>query len=280
MSRPVILADNLFSLRSYPDHTLAASSTATGKSVEYLAAGRRIRDLTGWFASTLNSDAYVESTFDELRAFNLLFVDRDHNLAGETLSVAISDDGFTTETSLGSTTVPSVPTPMRDLFDGEIVYTNEGALLWWFGLYSSWAVRVEVAAMGAGLRPEIAGLSVGRAYVPTHAAQKPYDWGRYTLTHAMSRGALAQDSSGELGRYRSQILRLRMATWGEFAEATYPIEEQYLRRRPTVILPDSSRAEEAVYAKAPPGEGGFSIPESGYYPELSLAWEETEPELL
>ena len=97
MGRPVILSDNLFNQRIYPNHTLAASTTATGKDVTDLASGRRIRALTGWFASSLDAGATATATFDQPRAFDLLFIDRDHNLAGESIQLRISDDGFVTD---------------------------------------------------------------------------------------------------------------------------------------------------------------------------------------
>lgn len=280
MGRPLICSDNVFNTRIYPDHTLAASTTATDKSVLFLASGRRIRELTGWFASALNAEAYVGATFDQARAFDLLWIDRDHNLDGESISVRISDDGFATYQTIGPQTVPSSPVPMSHLYDGNIVRTNEGALLWWLDLQVGWAVRVYVVAMGTGLRPEIAGLSVGKSWAPEHAAEKPYSYGRWNLTHASDRSPLGQDSSGDIGRFRSADLKLRIASWGEYATALYPIEELYLGRRPTVIVPDDERAEGAVLTLAPPGMIGFEIVPGQNLPEITISWEESQPVLL
>ena len=280
MGRPVILADNLYNPRIYPDHTLTASSTATGKSVNFLSSGRRIRDLTGWFASDLNTDAYVQATFDQARAFDLLFIDRDHNLDGESLSVRISDDSFTTYTELGPYTVPSSPTPFAHLYDGSIVRTNEGALLWWLDLQVCHDVRVFVAAMGSGLRPELAGLMLGKLWAPEVALVKPDVLPKFNLTHSLERSPLAQDFSGEVGRFRSQEFRIRTASWFEYATALYPIEELYLSRKPTVIVPDDERAEEARLTLAPPGQVGFEVPADRYLPEITIPWEESEPVLL
>lgn len=280
MGRPVILSDNVYNLRIYPDHTLAASTTASEKSVLFLASGRRIRSLTGWFASTLNAEAHVTATFDQARAFDLLFIDRDHNLATESLSVRISDDAFTTYQEIGPKTVPSDPVPMSALYDGEIVMTNEGALLWWLDLQVGWAARVVVAAMGAGLRPEIAGLALGKLWTPDHAPLKPDVFGKWNLTHTSDRSPLGQDSSGDIGRYRSQSLHLRMASWDEYLTALYPIEELYLGRRPMVIVPDDEQAERAVFTLAPPGAQGFEVQSDQSLPEISLSWEESQPVLL
>lgn len=280
MGRMVLAPDNVFSLRTYPSHTLDASSTLSGKDVSYLAAGRRIRALTGWFADDLNTDAWVESIFDAPRAFDFVFVDRDHNLDGETLSVSISDDDFTTSTTVVSGTVPSAPTPNAKLFGQTIVRTNEGALLVWLGTQVAWGVRVEVAAMGTGLRPELAGLLVGKAFVADDPLVKPVDFGRHTLTHTVDRGPLAQDASGEIGRFRSGDLRYRVSSWFEYYEALYPIEELFLARKPTVLVLDDERAELAAFVRASPGQAGFEIGDGRYFPEARLAYEETEPELL
>lgn len=281
MGRPVILSDNLFNPRIYPDHVLSAESTATNKDVLFLASGRRNRELTGWAASNLNTLSWVETECDQPRACDLLFIDRDHNLATESLSVRISDDNFATYSEVGPKAVPSVPVPMSALYDGEIIMTDEGALLWWLDLQVGYEFRVVVAAMGAGLRPEIAGLSLGLLWAPEHAAVKPdVIGGKYGLTHAVERSVLAQDASGEFGRYRMQELNLRMASWDEYLTARYPIEECYLKGRPTVVIPDDEQAERAVLVRATPGVTGFEVPQGRFLPEITIPWEESQPELV
>ena len=280
MGRPVILSDNLFNPRIYPSHTLAAESTASGKNVLDLASGRRMRDLTGWFASSLNTLSYVTVTCDQPRAADLLWIDRDHNLATESISVRVSDDAFATYSEVGPKTVPSDPVPMSALYDGEIVMTNEGALLWWLDLQVGYAARVVVAAMGSGLRPEMAGLALGKLWTPEVAPIKPNVFPRHNLTHGWERSGLGQESSGEFGRYQSQELRLRMASWDEYLTALYPIEECYLKGRPTVIVPDDEQSERAVLTRAAPGQVGFEVPQNQFLPEITIPWEESQPELV
>lgn len=278
--RPVFLSDNVFNPRIYSGHALSASSADTDKDVLFLSSGRRLRTLTGWFASALNTDAYVQSIFDQPRAFDLLFIDRDHNLAGETLSVSVSDDGFTTSTTLVSQVVPSSPYPMAHLLDGDIVVTNEGALLWYLGLQVAWEVRVEVAAMGAGLRPEIAGLMLGLSWRPERQFLKPYSDGRYNLTHTIERSPLGTDASGETGRYRAHEMRFRMESWEEHATALYPLEELFTQRKPTVFVPNDEQAERAFLLRASPGQQGWEVPPDRYLPEWTLRGEEMEPALI
>lgn len=281
MGRPVILSDNVYNPRTYPGHVLDASSTATAWDVLELGSGRRTRELAGWAASALNTEAWVEATFDQLRAFDLLFIDRDHNLAGESISVRISDDDFATYQTIGPVTVPSAPVPMAALYDGNIVMTDEGALLWYLGPQAGYAVRVYVAAMGAGLRPEMAGLGLGLSWTVERAVIKPDVFGTWNLTGGGDRSELAQDSTGEGGAFQSQELHLRVASWDEYLTALYPIEWLYVRsRRPTVVIPDDERAERAVLTRAAVGQRGFEVPQGQYLPEITLSWEETQPEIL
>lgn len=278
--RPVFLVDNVFNPRIYSGHTLSASSTDTDKDVLFLSSGRRLRTLTGWFASSLDTAAWVESVFDQPRAFDVLFIDRDHNLAGETLSVSVSDDNFTTSTTLVSQTVPSAPVPMARLLDGDLVMTNEGALLWYLGLQVAQEVRVEIAAMGTGLRPEIAHLMLGLSWRPIRQLSKPYSDGRYNLTHAIERSPLGTDASGDAGRYRAHDIRFRVESWEEHATAIYPLDDLFTSRKPTVFVPDDEQAERAFLLRASPGRHGWEVPEGQYLPEWALRGEEMEPELL
>lgn len=270
MGRPVMLIDNLFNPRIYAAHTLAASTTASGTDVLNLSAGRRLFGINvgGWAANSLNTDAHVTATFDRPRAFDLLWIDRDHNLSTESLSVRISDDGFTTYQEIGPLTVPSDPTPYSALYDEQIIRTDEGALLWWLGLQTGYEVRVFVAAMGAGLRPELAGLMLGKTVVPGHAQQKPADYGKPNLR----RFPLERGRQGEL-----HIIADSME---EYATMRFPLEELYMGGHGMVLIHNDEEAERAVFTKAPDGQAGFGIPEGQYLPEMRIPFEESEPVLL
>lgn len=270
MSRPLFFVDSVFNPRIYPGHALAASSTASGTDILALSSGKRIArsGLGGWFASATDTTATLTATFDRLRGFDLLWIDREHNLDGESVSVLISDDGFTTSQTLGPKTVPTYPTPYSHLYDGEIVRTNEGCLLWWLGEQAAHAVRVSIAAMGTGLRPELAGLMLGKSFVPGHAQQKPADFGRWDFQRR------------PLKRMRRGEITLRAESWEEYAVAYYYLEELYLRGHSMVIVHDDERAENALLGVAPDGLAGFEIPTAQYLPEYSVPYVEPEPALL
>ena len=282
MSRPVMLVDNLLNRRIYAGHVLTASSTAAGTNVLNLPTGRRRKGINfgGWFGGALDTDTYVQIVFDRLRGVNALFIDRDHNLDGQSIRVRLSDDDFTTETVVGPKTVPSDPTPFAALFDGEIVRTDEGALLWWLGDHAAHEVRVQVDAMGTGLRPELAGMMLGQAYTSNWPAVKPTDFGRPNLVRTSQRTPLGQSGSSQVGRWSSGVLRLRMDSYSEYTIARYHLEELYLAGKPMVLMHSDGAAERARLVQAPAGQAGFEWPNDAYLPEIPLPWEELEPVLL
>lgn len=282
MARPLFAVDNMLNPRIYPGHTLSASSTLAGTSVLNLSSGRRIAraGLGGWFASALNTAATVTCIFDRLRAFSLLWIDRDHNLDGQTVSVSISDDDFATSATVASKVVPTAPTPYSGLYGGEFVRTNEGALLLWLGVQAAWGVRVSIGAMGVGLRPELAGMGVFSTWAPVHAQQKPADFGRYAVLRQITRSPQAQSAASDVGRYRGGEIRLRAASWAEYSIASYHLEELYLRGHAMVVVHSDTRAEEALLAVAPAAQAGFEVPGGQYLPEMAVGYEETEPVLL
>jgi hypothetical protein len=279
MGRPAFLIESVYNPRIHPDHVLDASSTATDKDVRALSAGRRRRDLSGWFADDLNTDAWVESTFDRIRAFDCLWIDRDHNLDGESLSVTLSDDDFTTSQTIGPLTVPSASQPHSRLESGLIVRTNEGALIWYLGLQAAWAVRVEISAMGTGLRPELAGLALGLLWRPRHAPVKTFDFGNPNLIIDESRTAHAHATSSEVGSFRDGRIHLRLDQDEELT-GRYPVEDLYLSApgHGAVVIHDDEQAERALFSRAPAGRHGFEIRSGQWaWPQIEIPVSEVDP---
>lgn len=278
MGRPAFLVDNLLNPRIYPGHSLSASSTASGTTVRSLSAGRRRRSLTGWWASALNTAAYVQVVFDQPRAFNCLWLDRDHNLTGEQVGLAMSDDGFTTELALTTQTVPSVASPNSRLRSGSLFRTTEGALLWYLGLQVATSVQVRFPAMGAGLRPELAGMMLGLLWGPEHAAQKPFDWARPTQLRQQHRGPHAQWSEGAAGSHRSGSLTVWCSSFWEAEVGRLHIEDLYTRGHGMVVIHDDEAAERAVFSACPPGTPvGFRTAGSWGYPQVEVPIAEEDP---
>lgn len=278
MGRPAFLVDNLLNPRIYSGHTLTASTTATGKSVRALSAGRRRRTLTGWFAETLNTDAYVQCIFDQPRAFDCIWIDRDHNLAGESVGASISDDDFTTFEALTTQTVPARSHPNSRISGETLIRTQEGALLWYVGLQVAWGVRVNFPAMGAGLRPELAGLMVGKLWRPEYPPIKPFDYARPTLIRSTARSAFAQSTGSDVGSYRSGRVHIKTASFWEAMTGELPIDDLYLTEgHGMVSVHDDEAAERAVFGFAPGGAAGFEIRDGWSYPQIEIPISEEDP---
>jgi hypothetical protein len=279
VGRPAFLVENFLNPRQYPGHTIAASSTATGKSVLSLSSGRRRRALTGWFASSLNTQATVTATFDQVRAFDCLWIDRDHNLPS--LSVSLSDDGFTTSQVFATQTVPTRAAPNSRLEGGSLIRTREGCLLWYLGLQVAHAVRITIPAMGTGQRPEIAGMMLGRLWRPSHAPIKPFDYAHPTGIREVARSAHAQASSGSWGSYREGRIHLRTASFWEAMQGELPIEDLYLSRgHGMVTIHDDEAAERAVFGFAPGDGAGFEVRDGRWaFPEIEIPVSEEDPVL-
>jgi len=280
MARPLFLVENFASGRQFSSHVLSASSTEAGLDVRFVGTGRRQRDLNRWAPSTLNADAYVQITFDRVRMFSHIGIDRDHNLGGHTVAVRVSNDGFTSYTTAASATMPSSVFPYSRLSDGLPIRTEEGAILWSTGQHSAKAVRIHIPAMGAGLKPEIVGIHIGLGWEPEHALQKPYSHGKIRLVYDVERSPEAWAAAGTIGKLRVGQPSLLLEPL-EYADARYHIEELFLSRKPMWLAVDQDEAEKARYVVAPPGDAGFEKrtgPWSGWVGEFS--YEESEPRIV
>jgi len=277
MGRPLFLVENLLSRRTFPNHTLTASSTESGLDVAMVATSRRQRALNRWAPSATNAVAYVQADFNRVRGFDHVAIDRGHNLSGHTVSVLASSDGFTTQTTVASAVIPSIVHPYSSLDDGRPIRTEEGAILWRFPQAYGSAVRISVAAMGAGLKPEIVGAYVGMGFRPEHAAQKPFSHGKIRLVYEVERSPQAWAAAGEIGKLRAGTVELWLSDRYEYALARYHIEGLYLSRKPMWLSLDDGESEKARLVVAPPGDAGFEVADGWSEYRISLPWEEHEP---
>lgn len=280
MARPLFFVENLASRRQFPDHTLAASSTEAGLDVRFVGTGRRQRELNRWAPDGTNADAYVQITFDRVRSFSHIAIDRDSNLGGHTVAIRASDDAFTSYTTAASATMPSSVFPFSRLSDGLPIRTEEGAILWFVGQHSAKAVRIYIPAMGVGLKPEIVGIHIGMGWEPEHALRKPYSHGKIRLVYEVERSPEAWAAAGTIGKLRVGQPSLLLEPL-EYASARYHIEELFLGRKPMWLAIDQDEAEKARYVVAPPGDAGFEKRDgqwSGWVGEFS--YEEHEPRIV
>jgi hypothetical protein len=277
MGRPVFFCENLLSRRTFPNHTLSASSTETGLDVAFVATGRRQRALNRWAPSDTNTAAYVQADFNRPRAFDHLAIDRGHNLGGYTVEVRASSDGGTTYYTAATGTIPTQTFPYSSLSDERPIRTEEGAILWRFPQAYGSSVRLHVPAMGAGLKPEIVGAYIGSAFRPEHAAQKPFSHGKIRLLYEVERSPQAWAAAGEIGKLRVGNVEVWLADRYEYALARYHIEGLYLSRKPMWLCMDDDESEKARLVVAPPGEAGVEISPGWSEYRMSIPWEEHEP---
>ncbi len=283
MGRTVFLVENFWNRMIFPDHVLTSSNAddaagAWGSS--FVGTARRQVELNRWESDTANADAYLQCTMDRVRAFDMLVIDRDHNLGGYPVQVRVSADGFTTWNTI-SATIPTQVFPQSLLDPKRPVLTEEGAVLWYLGPQLGKAVKLFVPAMGAGLAPRIVGAYTGQRFALTHARKKPYSFGKVRTVYQRETSPQAWSAAGEIGRLRVDSIGIRLASRQEYQQARYHIEHLYFEGRVAWIIHDDEEAEKSLLAKVPPGDAGFSI-ESGDWSEFQgeIPYEEHEPRFI
>lgn len=159
----LFLSENLFSVAQFPGHTVSAEEEPSGYEAHQVGNGRRAPQYR-WQASTANSESYIQTRCDELRAVNCLIIDRGHNLAGETVTLRASSNNWTDYNDIFSIVIPSVVGGSPSGAMGCV--TSEGAWIKTFDPEAFYDYRVVIAAMGAGLVPQIVNLWLGLAFQP------------------------------------------------------------------------------------------------------------------
>jgi hypothetical protein len=223
----------------------------------------------------------VQSVFDRQRAFNFIALDRGHNVAGKEVYFLATSDATdfsgTYETVLSALTLPSVCTPYGHIDNHSGVRTEEGAWVKRFPLRVAKAVRFQVSAMGAGLKPEIVGLWVGLA-VELRSRWPFEDDGSELVTVRM------ESESGWIGRGRRTRRRrgeiiTKLQTHEQYDELIrYPIASLFADGVPMWIVPDLTQAEKAVLAIH--SGDVFTMPETEgalYRGDTPIAWAEYCP---
>jgi hypothetical protein len=258
---PLIAPENLFSEIQYPGHTVYADDALGGgepadHEAFHVARAARSADE---FATAVNAnqDWWVGSTFDRLRAFNFLAVDRNSNLRGFPVELRASSDGFTTWETILDVVVPDQFYAPADLRVLPGALTEEGAWLARFDDRVYHDVRLHVPAMGAGLKPQVTGLHLGWSYEPTHGNMFPYDpAGRQLfVTERMSDTAW---TAGNRPAHRFDgTITIGCPDEDERDVARLYVEGMAWRYRPTWWVPDQARAEQAFYAQVSPGRYSF-----------------------
>lgn len=157
---PLLLVDNIFdAITLYPAATLTTSSEADGHEAFRVADYRR--DRTAWQPTSdtgISGVHFVRVHLPVAVAPSFLFLDRGHNLAGQTIALAGGDDGATWPHSV-TLTVPS--TVGGSLTPPSMCQTEEGTAYTLFDAlpaHAWWEFRV---AQVAAFIPVVTGIMAG-----------------------------------------------------------------------------------------------------------------------
>ena len=269
-----VLAENLFSKTQFPDHTIVGNEEPTGNEAFRIANGRRATD-DFWTSNTANADANVKVTCDRVRGADMAFLDRGHNLDGETFKIEGSDDDFTTIDTAVDITLPSQSSTLP-LDNATGVKTEAGAwvMLFPFRAHKYW--RAFVSAMGAGLKPQIVGLSLGLSW--------EFPWIDLPYGDNVTQLVVSEVESdaGWLGRSwpntkRVQTARLKLDDFYSYGQARYHLEGRFGGGAPMVLVPNQEQADRTLVVVRPKGQFGFRIASGWGYQQAEVAYVESQP---
>lgn len=273
MGLPRLLIDNQLSPRIYGLHTITANENSDNAT---LVASARRSATDGWTSLTPNIDNSLTALADRVRAVDMVVTDRDSNLAGETVRVQHSDDGFVTwQTSVD--VVQPTTTGTGSMDDALGVRTTEGAWLKLFPVRAAAGHRFYIPAMGAGLVPQVSGLWLGLSWAPGHA-NRPFAPGITELVVEETESDMGWIGRGKATPRRRGVLRFEFASVFDGELAAWHLAH-YALGRPMWIIPDDSRGDEAFLAVLPKvGEfGQIRAPQGRFYPTLDLPYVEHLP---
>lgn len=276
MAKGVLAVENVFNRVQHPLHAISANEEAEG--AEAFRVGRGSRWYGPWTPTTANAEAWLQASFDRVRAFDFIAID-GHNLGGKTVKLRVSSDGFTTYEEIFSATVPAVSSGGAEALEFGAV-TFDGAYLRQFDTRAGTAVRLVIPAMGAGLKPSICGLYVGLSWEPLEFFDRPFaDVQSEVLIAGMARSPAGWRGGTLVAAPRRGVLELRLDDWWE-SDRAEPFAFHFARNRPAWLVFDAAHGERAVLAEVDAVAAVGPITASGWaYPRLSIPWTEREPRL-
>lgn len=275
-----LLAENFFDTLLFTSHTITAEEEGTNHEVERVAGGRRAaRDY--WTATTAESETYIQVTCDRVRAANLLWFDRGHNLDGQVVSIRSSLQSAFTTYDVQSFTVPSATSAWGSpLDDGVPVRTAEGAVLVAFDLMPGkyWRIVFNAGTSGSGFIPKVVGAMLGLSWSPTRVPRGAFDDDSADLSFADEVSPFLQRRSQTKAVGRDVVLNFPLQGESEYSQARYHIGSIYWAGYPMLVVPDTDYAERAFLASARPGR--YSMPFGlRNARELSVRATELDPKL-
>ena len=267
----ILCVDNLFdAVEQYPAHTVTAEEEPAGLEASRFAAGRRDQHAS---ATTANSDWWIKSVFDRVRALDFVCL-WDHNLLGETVRIECSDDDFVSPAQIiFDATLPTTP-GVGDVDDALGVVCEDG-LMWCkrFPFRIAHAVRIYSVAMGAGLKPLVNGL-VGLSVSFDRDLGELVDANDLLATRE-------RNEAGYVGMGRRTVLPsgavpIHLPTLFAYEEFRSHLK-RYGGASPAVLIFDEAQAEQALMVHRPDQRLGFRRDRSYFYPFGAIPYEVHEP---
>lgn len=249
MAQPLFCSQNLLNTRAFRSHTLTASEEATGFTVDRLANGRRSSG--DYWAATSTATATITVTCDRIRGADFLWIDRGHNLAGRTVSVLASDDGFSSSQTVWSGTIPSSSSPgPLSAFNGAVTFDGSFAVT--FGLEAAKWWRIQITA-GGGVIPSINFAILGKAWRPP-TFDLPWSEDRRELMHEDAFTESGWITQGRLAVPRRGVISCRLDSQAEYVAGLEHVLGHYIVRRPAALCFDADDGLSAFLAVPPAGE--------------------------
>lgn len=249
----------------FPSHVVTASSEVVDHEGFRVGSERRDAE-NSWTPAVDDTAANVTCLCDQPRASDMLIIDQNHNLDGQTVRVQISDDGFLTTAEPFVGVVPSAVTPNSRLSDGIWVRNREGAIACLYTAEPGMEHRLVVDAMGAGLKPQIGGAYLGQSFQPSSKPPLPY---APNATQTTASGPIRRVSGNAPLRYRVER--------DDYGVAQYHIEELFWTGRPMWIFPDEDQAENFFLATVNPGTRSMPFGGIGPWYDLAIDYVEYSP---
>lgn len=276
MGRPRFLQENFFNRRQFRGHVVAGNEETAGNEAFRVGNSRR-GPLDFWTPTTPNQQAYLGSTFDRVRMFDMVVVDRNNNLGGATVRLWVSSDNFTTKTEIFSLTFPTQVFNNSKLDQIPGALSDEGAWAFNFNPHSGKAVRFVIDAMGAGAKPHVGGLWLGQSLQLQHSPLLPWSPEARHLEFKESLSSSLWAGTGRKAQRREGNISIPMADTTEPEQVRYHIEEGYWSGSYMWVVFDDERAERSALWYATPGRHRIVHPPTLRYPLLDVSGAEHQP---
>ena len=251
MSNTVMLVENFFDVRMFPGHVVTGEDETTGNEGFRVATARRhARD--HYTPQTANVGRYVQVACDRVRYADMLIIDRNSNLSGETVRIQASNQSSFASFQEVSFTVPSNTFYGDALTAGHPVRTEEGAIVIRFTAIATKFWRIEVDAMGAGEKPQIGGLWLGQAVAPD-TVPLPFDDEPIWLERGEIRRGIPSAFSIN---GKSTSVRVMLTDEAEWSALRFQIHSLFFRGRVMWYVPDIDFGERTWLGYSPGGTNG------------------------